>query len=649
MNTFIDRVNAIVQQDQQPTMSAPTEPAYPDAGMGALENVANNVPRQTMIRNQPHMLAYINPQEEQMLRDMGGSGLPGPDGVPAYDHNWVHSGAQSVGSSISTGYNYVADKVSDAKEYVSTGLTNTFTGGGADDVGNFGLLGDALGTVGDTLGITNYGTNLGAGPVEEVTTTVLPEFKDTKGGIHETQAAANIMNTKISDEANRVTAVNSGIKYVLGTGPFKTFNINFLDDSGARYDTVEEAIAANATLASQVPVETAGALPTDDTTSVGVLDKIIPDTGENTALQNLGNLVSFLGDKTYVDGVEVEDERSFAEKIANLTLFDGAYYDPTGKLVEVSTGDDLTGGGTADGVFGENYVYGVADSAETGAEVDTTGMSDDEAITAQLSNDLLRDIPPSSLEYFASFFGNAVIPIFGNYLTGKMLDADIAGRRAIVDEQIAALQSGATPLYDEDGNYTGFDRSTMTGNVSTILDEYGAEGLLPGGLPKAVADDENKRFQTVFDVQSIAAEADPTGMSTEDGFITSGGTEYFINGDGSVQEVVDGVIEYDDAESGETVESVYGLEGGDSAQTFSDGDPVVKSIYNRFRISGSTAGLPFYMSKWMDGVDFDERLEKVMVDGKVMYKNAEGDVISAEDLKNALKYDDDGNIIETEE
>jgi len=38
-----------------------------------------------------------------------------------------------------------------------------------------------------------------------------------------------------------------------------------------------------------------------------------------------------------------------------------------------------------------------------------------------------------------------------------------------------------------------------------------------------------------------------------------------------------------------------------------------------------------------------------MVDGKVMYKNAEGDVISAEDLKNALMYDDDGNIIETEE
>jgi len=43
-----------------------------------------SVPRQTMIQNQPHMLAYINPEEERMLRENGGAGLPGPGGVPAY-------------------------------------------------------------------------------------------------------------------------------------------------------------------------------------------------------------------------------------------------------------------------------------------------------------------------------------------------------------------------------------------------------------------------------------------------------------------------------------------------------------------------------------------------------------------------------------
>ena len=81
MNTFMDRVNAIVQNNQA---SMDQDVSYPDAGIGALENVANNVPRQADLMNQPHMLAYINPQEEQMLRDMGGAGIPGPDGIPVY-------------------------------------------------------------------------------------------------------------------------------------------------------------------------------------------------------------------------------------------------------------------------------------------------------------------------------------------------------------------------------------------------------------------------------------------------------------------------------------------------------------------------------------------------------------------------------------
>jgi len=48
---------------------------------GAFSNMA---PRKTNIMGQPHMLAYINPQEEQALRNMGGAGLPGPDGIPSY-------------------------------------------------------------------------------------------------------------------------------------------------------------------------------------------------------------------------------------------------------------------------------------------------------------------------------------------------------------------------------------------------------------------------------------------------------------------------------------------------------------------------------------------------------------------------------------
>jgi hypothetical protein len=37
-----------------------------------------------VIGGQPHMLAYINPEEEQMLYAAGGSGEPGPGGVPSF-------------------------------------------------------------------------------------------------------------------------------------------------------------------------------------------------------------------------------------------------------------------------------------------------------------------------------------------------------------------------------------------------------------------------------------------------------------------------------------------------------------------------------------------------------------------------------------
>ena len=47
---------------------------------------ANMVPRQTVIGNQPHMLAYINPSEEQLLQKYRNDApvLAGPDGVPSY-------------------------------------------------------------------------------------------------------------------------------------------------------------------------------------------------------------------------------------------------------------------------------------------------------------------------------------------------------------------------------------------------------------------------------------------------------------------------------------------------------------------------------------------------------------------------------------
>ena len=46
--------------------------------------MANNPPRNIDIRGQDHMLAYITPEEGGILQLLGGSGAPGPMGIPSF-------------------------------------------------------------------------------------------------------------------------------------------------------------------------------------------------------------------------------------------------------------------------------------------------------------------------------------------------------------------------------------------------------------------------------------------------------------------------------------------------------------------------------------------------------------------------------------
>jgi hypothetical protein len=47
-------------------------------------NQGGSVPNNTMIAGQPHRLAYVNPQEEAMMKAAGGAGVPSYGGIPAY-------------------------------------------------------------------------------------------------------------------------------------------------------------------------------------------------------------------------------------------------------------------------------------------------------------------------------------------------------------------------------------------------------------------------------------------------------------------------------------------------------------------------------------------------------------------------------------
>jgi len=1013
MNTFMDRVNVIVQKSQAPInqMTAAPNVSYPDTGMGALENVANGVPRQTMISNQPHMLAYINPQEEQALRDMGGSGLPGPGGIPAYDHGGFHwndtstynldSIGQSISDTASNVGSSIRDTASNVYDTVSTVLTDTgreiITGGDAttgtynnttsqDDIDktvaanagssfNNGLITGADGntisvgtnvnadtftdnTITTGVGTPGVGTQSVVFPADEplvplsdvdfsanvtldngqsipVTQYVdgtVAYFPDGAGGQSFSSRAAvnqylgigtagtdtttietspietNPIETKDTTSATDIT---TGALATVGTA-IPTF-ANYYDAIDAGYLNKEVIIngqnviaetADGYTGAGEVATGT-GALPAGDTTTTGTGALPAGDTtttGSNTFLQNLTNIVTFAGNKSYVNGVEITvnnagqtfanwvdgkdnleyqdnvlydlttglpvvgteaedaffntgydettgtyenqdaaatsdsfigpmpnyqdingvvhnsqeeadeadreigriaaaavitptDERiarengihirrarpnaaaiyfdrsgnphaslqealdsnatlvvtdagsvtteaagalpaanvnmtgqnTMREVFANLfTIGDSAFYeggtlygyDKDGKVI------DLTGGGeTFDRLTGlSNYVYGVSDDPNSGAAIDTTGMTQDEKNVAIAKKQMLYDIPPSDLAYFASFLPNLMMPqgivgeiaqvasFFGGGIGDSMLKGGIEDRRAIVNQEAAALEAGATPIFNEAGEYTGHDTSTMMtfadkvlasddvmkfmppsststdytvtqadiDEINRINQEYGGENstsinslvdLKAGNSGDATSDDysdifvqsdgsslkvgdvistgdftndasqadadgdgvdDSKRFETVFNVQSTAAAADPTGMSTEDGFITSEGTEYFINGDGSVQEVVDGVIKYEEAESGESVESVYGLEDDEEdivitspSDDGSDRAAVAASIFKRYYRGGSGAGLPAWLQKYASGKNINQLLEKVTVEGEVYYKTTD--------------------------
>ena len=345
---------------------------------------------------------------------------------------------------------------------------------------------------------------------------------------------------------------------------------------------------------------------------------------------------------------------SARENFANLlTPFDGASY-VNGQLVDDETGASLTGGGYSST---GDYIYGVSDDSSNNV-LDTTGMDSDEISIATAKQQMTEDIPPGDLAYFASFLPGMISPMFGGYLGEQMLKGGIEDRKSIIDQQVAALEMGATPQFDAQGNYVGFDNSTMSTFADQVL---GADDIMafmpPGPNNPAYDPDANKdgvndfdRFRTVYDAQSAAAAADSTGMSTEGGFVTSGGDEYYIQGDGSVDMITNNLVPYNDAASGSTVNQVYGIDDVNiSSAIQSDnnsrrgiyGTRGTSSDYDRYsRGGGGYAFMPAYMRQFMTGENFDVMAEQItLADGSTAYRTPDGRVLSPEQFQNTARYE----------
>ena len=82
-----------------------TKKGYAQGGavMNKMEQGIASIPRQTVIREQPHMLAYITPAEAMLLKQNGGSGLPSHGGVPEFGAIGDFFGAMKDDFMIGTG------------------------------------------------------------------------------------------------------------------------------------------------------------------------------------------------------------------------------------------------------------------------------------------------------------------------------------------------------------------------------------------------------------------------------------------------------------------------------------------------------------------------------------------------------------------
>jgi hypothetical protein len=241
------------------------------------------------------------------------------------------------------------------------------------------------------------------------------------------------------------------------------------------------------------------------------------------------------------------------------------------------------------------------------------GASEDE--TAKIKAQLDASVPVQGFGKFIANIGKGLFFGLGEDFVQGLVDKTEAERANIVEMHMNAINNGATPKYDDDGKYVGYDTSTAAtfgqkvlnysqdNDISALLppsleggdfkitqadideinrinkmyegdqDKIG-QGLAAGDTITLgsftndnAIDSGNARFQQVYDAQSKAAELDPYGMSTENGFITSDGEEYVVTLDGKLVKVEDGVVG-----TGESIlNSGLGV-GTEIATIFGDGD-----------------------------------------------------------------------------
>ena len=411
----------------------------------------NSIPRQTTIGGQPHMLAYINPEEESLIQDYRGNIPPvaGPDGVPAY---W------SWGESSFNPSNWGGDTSSSTPAASSNNNDD-------DDKGAIETFFDNIVEVGSNVisGTVDFVSDVGNAAVDTVTEIVTLGTADT--------ATYNPDATSTSGTATTDTTATAT----------DTVVEEFLDNRGVSHSTAAARDAANAQYASEAS-----------------------SVNDNTVLESIANFLTPNDGQTYVDSVLVNTSDAIDATVAANA---GSSYDAnTGKItgadgstIGIGTNvnaDDITSALYADllpGGSAGNYddfltryeATSAAAALDPYGSTTATGFLVNEGFTADLDGDGVDETYNSGTEYTVNLDGSVVVADSEGDTTGglSLLGQDMIdlGLADPLNEGETADGSGMTDLTqvgggDDDGLVGGgFMDEVFDGTPSDVVDYFSGD------------------------------------------------------------------------------------------------------------------------------------------------------------------------------
>jgi len=694
-NTFMDRVNAIVQKNQPASMPMQAPESYPDQGMGALSNVVSGAPRQTEIMGQPHMLAYINPQEEQMLRNAGGAGLPGPDGVPAY---WFHSGwgggstttsasnanEEAAKSMLSVGVGNVGgsktyshqtdgddDRPSDAPTptVIPTGTTlktGTVLNSGSDPVvftpnDDGGFTGQNQSTVVDFGSDSDNAAAVDAAVAEAIdytppvvstsTTTELPDtvtIQPPPSGTNQNTGAQPVylqpntagalpQETALADAQRELNAAISLSQSANASNDPNVYWNDEIAQLAAQRDRIRDSGTESTGSLSDIKADLT--LTGNDSGAFSFLPE-----GGNTLGQTIINALTPFGSMEYINGVLVDtdagDFTSNPSAANNASGYVNAAAGAGSALLD-SAYAKIAAGNTSDLTMAEQSALygqrgGVPNAAETVALQENYKASGERTITQDMQDEIVSGM-------------------VDNGATQAQIDAYKEG---------SPVGSDANPFYDTYGELGVFGKiGKGVGDLLNLAVTNATYGIInPQKLNEAAADEFVRAYESEGSTGGQFDWNDPNALDISPGALGDANfakLEEMSSSETGIEPSLQGVV----GEDGETVSGVVEVKntkdgpvivtgGDDDTTTITNGggdddtsgvttvDPAkLSAIWKRYYKGSGMEFLPPWMRKWASGEEIDLILTKVTVDGKEYYQTPDGQYIDPAELVGTKEED----------